>query len=640
MCGVAGFFRRAAGGDAVRAIAGMLRAQTHRGPDGAGLWVNRAVPRPAAFAATPAQLQISEDQGADCALGHNWLAIQDQSRSAGQPMQRGSLTIVFNGEIYNFVELRQALQSLGEEFVTNGDTEVLLAMWTRYGAACLPRLRGMFAFLLYDSADGALWAVRDPFGIKPLYFADNNHGTFFSSEIRAMHAANVVPRRIREGAALASIAGAAHRFGEFDTLYDGVRELPGGHWMRLGPSGRQSQRWYTLPDVTGDLSSDEDCQVLMDGIQESVRVHLRSSRRIATCLSGGLDSSVLVTLVNRQGADAATDCTAFTINTAATSHSEIDLAKQVTGRTSLPHRIFNHQSEISARDAMEMAVAYEVPNHVIGPINQFLLLREIAAQDFTVVLSGEGGDELVSGYTWWFPALLAEIRRRGRTDAARQIELARQQHLAFDAATTNSFDEIFYNPKAWIRAFSGDGVFGVQADALAELPEFRYFIEHDGTWAGFRRRAYETDSIYYLLRQADRLGMWFGLECRVPYTDAQLVETAASLSPELLIRDGYLKYPTRRMNSGIPESVRWCTRKLGFWKTEEARFPWMRELAKPLVLQSDLIRRLLPDLERSWDTARFDQQWRVLQIALLEHCATRSDLSGALSTASIAAAVR
>ncbi|MFN0105593.1 MAG: asparagine synthase (glutamine-hydrolyzing) [Bryobacteraceae bacterium] len=629
MCGIAGFFSRAGSERAVSNVAAMLRAQAHRGPDGAGIWVKSATTVPVSFASTPSQLSLPAVGNADCVLGHNWLAIQDRHRAASQPMRRGPLTIVFNGEIYNFVELREELLARGDEFTTSGDTEVLLAMWKRHGVACLPRLRGMFAFLLHDGGDGSLWAIRDGLGIKPLYFADTSEGLYFGSEIRSFHSAGLLPRRIREGAALASMAGAAHRFAEFDTLYDGIQELPAGYRLHIGPAGRRIERWFELPPIQADLAGDEHCEFLLDAIHDSIRLHLRSTRRIAACLSGGLDSSVLVSLIDRQSSD----CSAFTINSAADSHSEIDLAKQVIAGTGLRHHIFNHQSEIPARDAFEMAVACEVPNHVIGPINQFLLLREIAEKGFAVVLDGHGGDELVSGYSWWFPALIAELRSQGRHDAVREIEAARQRHLPFDAVTTGSYDQIFYNSRAWIRGFSGDGIFGVVPDAVADLPEFRFFIKHDGSWRGFRQRAYSTDTIYYLLRQADRLGMRFGLECRVPFTDAELVRASARLAPELLIRDGYLKYPVRRMNSGIPESVRWCTRKLGFWKTDDARYPWMRETGRSIVLQSETIRRLLPRVEEDWDAARMDQQWRVLQMAVLERCATRGGIDDVLADA-------
>ncbi len=633
MCGIAGFVRRSGAAGGVRDVAAMLRAQRHRGPDGAGIWAWDGRRAAREVAASPALLAVPEGN-AECVLGHNWLAVQDTRRAAAQPMSRGALTIVLNGEIYNFPELRRELEAEGERFETRGDTEVLLAMWMRHGEGCLPRLRGMFAFLLYDAGSEELWAVRDGLGIKPLYWARTERGDYFSSEIRALHAAGAVRRRIREGAALAAMAGAAHRFGEFSTFYEGIEEIPGGYLVRLdGQGGTRRERWFRLPPIVGDLTDDSACARLLEAVDESVAVHLRSSRRVSVCLSGGLDSSTIVSLIGRKAAGE--PVSAFTINTAADSASEIELAREVASRAGVAHRVCNHQKEIGAREVLEMAVAYEVPNHVVGPINQFLLMREIAQADCTVVIDGSGGDELVSGYSWWFPALLAELRARGRHAAIEKIETARRRNMAFDAATTRKFDEIFYNPRAWLRSFSGDGMFGLDLEAVAELPDFQFYAGHDGSWREFRERAYATDTMHYLLRQADRLSMWFGLESRVPFADATLIGVAARLAPELLIRDGYLKYPLRRMKSGIPESVRWCTRKLGFWKTSDERYPWMREVGRAIVLQSEMTRLLLPRVEEDWDAARFDQQWRAVQVALLAECATREDVAGLLSTADL-----
>jgi asparagine synthase (glutamine-hydrolysing) len=400
--------------------------------------------------------------------------------------------------------------------------------------------------------------------------------------------------------------------------------------MRMDAIGRRTEQWYQLPEFTRELNRDEDCDGLLAAIEESVRIHLRSSRRVASCLSGGLDSSTLVQLVGRHLEEAGKNFSAFTINSAHQRDSEVDLAREVTANARLPHQIFDVQTAIPAIDALDMAIAYEIPNHVIGPINQFLLLRQIARTGATVVLDGQGGDELVSGYTWWFPVLVADMRRRGKHAEADSIEAQRPLHLPFDAPTTRRFDQIFYDPEAWLGGFMGKELLGLKLAEVAEQPEFRYYFEHDGSWEGFRQRAYQTDTLHFLLRQEDRLGMRFGLECRVPFVDTEVVRAAARLAPELLIRDGYLKYPLRRMRSGIPESVRWTARKRGFWETAEARFPWMSGLAFQFAMQSTLVPQMFPRLEEDWHTTRSDQQWRILQIALLERCPTRADAEDAL----------
>src|SRR4051812_30311278 len=224
MCGIAGLFGSDSDGRAIACVRAMLRAQAHRGPDGAGLtawdlsgggggggWVS-------SYAAEPAELTEPPVQRAACVLGHNLLAIQDLTPGARQPMLGGGsppdLALAFNGEIYNFVELKAELERQGERFRTRGDTEVLLRLWRRDGAGCLPSLRGMFALAAFDARERRLWLVRDSFGIKPLYYARTPEGLYFASEIRALHACGAVRRALRDSAVVACAAAGINKFGD------------------------------------------------------------------------------------------------------------------------------------------------------------------------------------------------------------------------------------------------------------------------------------------------------------------------------------------------------------------------------------------------------------------------------------------
>jgi asparagine synthase (glutamine-hydrolysing) len=625
MCGIAGFFGELGSVKAVDVVLGILRSQVHRGPDGAGIYARTPNMSQQIFSSSPHLLQRPSLGAATCVLGHNLLAIQDLSAAARQPMRIGPLTIAFNGEIYNFIELRAAMRD-SPCFDTQSDTEVILRLWLEMGIKALDHFRGMFAFLIHDARDDSLTVVRDHFGIKPVYFVRSREGLYFASEMRAFHASGLIRREIRPGAALACCAGAAHRFSEFESLYESVSELPGGYWMRLERGKESIQRYYQLPPPTNESDLDDDCDIFGEALDRSVRMHLRSARRVASCLSGGLDSSTLIALIGRQIDKTREDFTAFTANSVDQAESEVHLAREVAGKAGVDHHVFDWHSEVSPVDALDMALAYEVPNHVIGPINQYQLLQRIAESGAAVVVDGQGGDELLSGYSWFFPTLLADMHRRGKPHLADSIMRERLNHQPFDPATTNSFDRIFYDSDAWLDGFMGSDFLGTPRDAVSKLPEFQFYFAHDGSWASFRERAYTRDTLYFLLRQEDRLGMRFGLEARVPYVDVEVVESAARLASSLLVRDGYLKYPLRRMKSGIPESVRWSTRKRGFWDTSDKRFPWMKELSLCFASQSRLLKSLFPKLEQDWEKTRSDQQWRILQIALLEVCEASSDI--------------
>jgi asparagine synthase (glutamine-hydrolysing) len=629
MCGIAAYFGEQ-NPSATEQLRDMLREQEHRGPDGVGLcaWTRGCKPS-VVYGATWNELPRPEVGPVQCALGHNWLAIQDRSDAARQPMLLGNFGLAYNGEIYNFIELRDELRAQQATFRTSSDSEVLLELWRRLGPAALPRLRGMFAFVLYDAEREELWAVRDPFGIKPLYYALTPQGVYFSSEIRSLHA-GIVKRALRGSAVIASAAAGINKFGHLETLYEDIYELPAGHWLKWTATGSQLRPYYQLPTLTGDLRGEDGISELRDALQESVRLHLRASRRIASCLSGGLDSTNLAWLIGQNRDLAGDEFVAYTICTAQQQDSEVDLATEVTKRAGVKHRIYDSPGAIPASDALEMAVAYEVPNHVIGPINQFLLLRIISGDGAVVVLDGQGGDELVSGYSWYWPVLLKELRNRYE-DVRPWIE-ARSSRLPLSPELTSLFDSMFHDADAWVQAFTEGDFLGVPAHVVRELPEVEYYLAGGGDWCGFREREYYRAELAYLLRQEDRIGMWFGLECRVPYVDRKLVEVAARLAPELLIKDGYLKYPLRQILPDAPQSVRWNTRKRGFWETDMARFPWLAETAKTLAFDSPKLRHLFPALEQRFGTLNTDQLWRLTQIALLERCANRRQVRDLCAT--------
>jgi asparagine synthetase B (glutamine-hydrolysing) len=211
------------------------------------------------------------------------------------------------------------------------------------------------------------------------------------------------------------------------------------------------------------------------------------------------------------------------------------------------------------------------------------------------------------------------------------------QRLPLPPETAAQFDRMFHDVAAWVEAFVWQGEFlSWSRDAIAELPETRYYLHGGGDWAEFRRREYQRAELQYLLRQEDRLGMWFGLECRVPFVDRVLVSHAATLPPETLIRDGYLKHPFRVMLPDMPEQVRWETRKRGFWETDRARFDWLADAGKRLAADSPALRRVFPSLTEKWDTLSFDQHWRLTQLAVNERCATRDGIDDLLHDAGLA----
>jgi len=555
-------------------------------------------------------------------LGHNWLAIMDPVPGSRQPMVRGAFQLVFNGEIYNYIELRQELIAQGESFSTDGDTEVLLALWRRMGPDCLSKLRGMFAFALLDQ-HGVLWLVRDPFGIKPLYWARKDDGIYFASEIRGFHASGILPRRLRPCAVICTASVGINKFGADDTLFEGVHELPAGALMQLGQEQRV-EHYMKWPDLTSNLHGDEGIAALKAAFEESVSLHLRSRRRVASCLSGGLDSTNLVWAIKKQLGNSDSHFKAYTTNTSDEENCEFAMAQKLCREAGVKHELLDFSGPLPMADIVDMVIAYESPVHVIGPINQYLTLRHIAASGASVVIEGQGGDEMMSGFIWFVPLLLKAIGALGIDPAPFRSRL--NERAACTPAIQELYESIFHNIPQWVAAFLGGHDFlGLSAAEIEAMPETQYYLRTTGELADFRDRAIRRTDLQTGLRLEDRLGMWFGLECRVPFLDVEVNRIAAQLHPALLIHDGYLKYPYRMIQPDLPADVRFNTTKRGFWETHPDRYPWMQELSRNLCLESPALRSAFPKLEAGLDQVSFDQRWRLVQIALLERCTTRED---------------
>ena len=625
MCGIAGFFGASSPHAASRVLA-ILQAQAHRGPDGAGL----AAGSWTTYGRDVSALERPGDTPRPCVLGHNWLAIMDPSPGSRQPMVRGPLQLVFNGEIYNYIELREELIAQGESFSTDGDTEVLLALWRRMGPDCLSKLRGMFAFALLDQ-HGVLWLVRDPFGIKPLYWTRKDNGIYFASEIRGFHASGLLPRRLRDSAVICTSAIGINKFGADDTLFEEVHELSPGTLMRV-KDHHHVEHYMRWPNLTSNLHGDEGIAALKAAFEESVTLHLRSRRRIASCLSGGLDSTNLVWAIQKQLGQFGSDFKAYTTNSDDGESSEFALAQMLCREAGVAHEVLNFDGAVPLADIVDMVIAYESPVHVIGPINQYLTLRHIAANGASVVIDGQGGDEMMSGYIWFVPLVLKAIEALGIDPA--QFRSRINERAACSPATQELFESIFHNVPQWVTAFLGGNDFlGVSAADIEAMPETQWYLRSTGELAHFRDKSIRRAELQTLLRLEDRLGMWFGLECRVPFLDVEFNRVAAQLHPALLIHDGYLKYPYRMIQPDLPADVRFNTMKRGFWETHPDRYPWMPKLSRDLCLDSPALRRAFPKLEAGLDQVNFDQRWRLVQIALLERCTTRED--GAALVASL-----
>ena len=504
MCGIAGIFRFDGRPIDASALERMRISTRHRGPDDEGLWSEG----PVGFA-------------------HNRLAIIDLSPAGHQPMRDAATgnIVVYNGEIYNFRELRSDLESEGYAFSSQCDTEVLLLAYRRWGAACLERFIGMFAFAIFDASRRELFLARDRLGIKPLYYFADARQFVFASETKAILQADGVERRIDRHALPELVAFRYLTAGR--TLLRDVRELEPGHQLIVSATGLRAQRWWDVPTAVAgrQLTAINFQERLEEHLQQSVRYRLIADVPVGCALSGGVDSSLVTALA----CEAATSTMrSFTIGFAAAEFDERPWAQTVAQRLGI-----ENYSQVLGEEEFHERLP-RLTWHMDEPINHpnsvgIWLLARLAREKVTVLLSGEGGDELLGGYDRfrrmlrlrhlrtrvpglaWLAPVLARVLR-GRVGRA-AIDLARDPDgiIIWSSA---------FLPSSFVRTLFGSD--GIERAEEYRRPLLRAAPSDDP----INRHLYYELKTYLvsLLMRIDKMCMAHSLENRVPLLDHRVVE--------------------------------------------------------------------------------------------------------------------
>ena len=384
MCGIAGCYQQV---DGQKLVDIMTDRIAHRGPDSRGSWSHESD-----------QLAVH--------LGFRRLSIIDLTSAADQPMTKDGLTLVFNGELYNYRALRAELATRGVTFRTESDTEVVLEAWRAWGPAALGKFRGMFALALADQGTGDLVLARDPLGIKPLYYLPRGGGLVFASELKALVAAAGSELRIEPGALVASML--YYWLPEQRCAIDGVRKLPGGSWARCRQDGTITvEQYWRIADVAAEAAAAEPAD-LRAVIEDSVTAHLVADVPVSSFLSGGLDSSIVTVLAHQANAE----IDAYTITFRPEDHKleampdDAVYARKVASR----YGIKLHEIEISPDIVSMLPRIVDVLDEPIGDpaaINTLLMCEAARDRGVKVILSGMGADELFGGYRKHLACVLA-----------------------------------------------------------------------------------------------------------------------------------------------------------------------------------------------------------------------------------------
>jgi asparagine synthase (glutamine-hydrolysing) len=555
MCGIVAVLQREGGSVDRDLVLSMTRRLVHRGPDDEGTFFDDPV-----------------------GLGFRRLAILDLTSSGHQPMVTpdGSAVLVFNGEIFNYVELRDELRTLGHTFRSTGDAEVLLQSYMEWGTACVERFNGEWAFMIYDRARRVLFGSRDRFGIKPLYRIETPTATLWASEIKALLAFPGYRPAINWDVAADFLRGGNldHTSG---TFFREIEPVPAATAFEV-PLDAAERRWryWSLPAESRTESAHDPAGRFAEIFEDAVRVRLRSDVPVGVCLSGGLDSTAVLCAMARapQRSD---DRSAGPLRAFSYHHDDfnerpyVDATVEEAG-AALQRLLMDHKSLWQLTE--DVIRAHDEPVHTLTAMVGFELMRMIAGAGVTVILNGQGADESLGGYDSYFRDAWYSAVRQGRPLRAwREIR-------RFTAAHGGRAAELFsgvlvhtvkteFRRLGWYRALAR---FRARR-ALRERGWFAGRILEDGSDPGFEpldlrtvlHRSMAREPLPLYLRVEDRNSMAHSVEVRLPLLDYRLIELAFSLDNDWKVRGEWNKYVLREaMRDRIPETVRTRVDKMGF----------------------------------------------------------------------------
>jgi len=501
-------------------------------------------------------------------LLHTRLSIIDLDARADQPFERDGLVISYNGEIYNYLEVKADLETLGHRFKTSSDTEVLVAAWRQWGPDALDRLEGMWAFAIADTQAGTLTLCRDRFGEKPLYLWPRGGILHFASEIKTLAAlAGETPPANRTQVLRYLTLGYKSLYKSGDTFFDGVFELPPSTYLTLtSPDLSQPEFYWQLKHIPRPMSAEDALEEARERLFRSVELRLRADVPVAFCLSGGVDSATLAAIAAKKlGADI--HC--FSIIDADERYDESANITAMVQALGCRHHVTRTSTE-GFFDRMEDIVAYhDAPVATISYYVHSFLSEAIHDAGYKVAVSGSGADELYTGYYDHYSMWLAQMWKRSQIDSTVDFEtLLADWKGGFGAHVQNP---LLQDPMTFVRDPGQRGHITLDQDffeCLLAKPFHEDFEETEFTRELLRNRMMNelfAESIPVLLHEDDGNSMRWSVENRSPFLDRNLAEFLYSVPSEYLIGGGFAKLLLRQSGEGlVPDQVRLDKRKRGF----------------------------------------------------------------------------
>ena len=543
MCGIVGYFGPAADEATLRR---MNDCQQHRGPDGEGSFLDGPV-----------------------GLAHRRLSIIDLAHGQ-QPLTTddGRYTLSYNGEVYNYLDLRTELEAAGRSFATDCDTEVVLQAFAEWGEQAFDRFNGMWGLAIWDAQEQRLTLSRDHFGIKPVYVAQVGDTWLFSSEIKSILASGLYEKKPNDRSIYRYLRFRIHEDGR-ETFFDGIERLEPGEVMTIDAHGVDRHPYTRLREELAELAQEQrpyDDAAAAEyhrRLVESIRLRLQSDVPVGTSLSGGLDSSAVAVVINKllnehdKGAASvgARQNTFSAVFPGSLNDEEkyVDAVLDICQGQVDAHKIKPTADEFKA-DMRDFIRTQEEPLISSGPYAQFQVMRE-ATQHVTVLLDGQGADEMMAGYIPYYFVYLRQLRAQGAKAAAAEL--------------VKSLDVIYRLGRFRLKA-KVKGRKGIPATQLLNSAFARTHADEEFRTEGSNLKLRLIEDLFHnslpsLLRYEDKNTMRFSLEGRVPFLDKEVVKFIFSLSDEAIIKDGWNKRILRDATRGLlPDLINRRRNKIGF----------------------------------------------------------------------------
>lgn len=509
--------------------------------------------------------------GGNFALGHRRLSILDLSAAGHQPMQWKHLWITYNGEVYNYVELRDELKTLGHNFKTGTDTEVILAAYEQWGNDAFARFNGMWSFAIYDGLNNKLVLCRDHFGIKPLYYTHTPQYFLAASEIKQFTVVPGFKSRLNKAAAVNYLVHGLLNYSQ-ETFFLGVKELRPGHYLEYDLSNHSTKlvQWYDINQASSLVA--DSFETAVDKVRhlfsESVRIRMRSDVRVGSCLSGGIDSSSIVSMIHSRhlaNGSFATITSCYNDK----RYDEQEFSDAITDHTKYPAlKVFPNLNDLwNLGDFDKMLYHQDQPIISASHYSEFKVFETARANGIIVMQDGQGSDEYLCGYGEFYIARVKEMIRsldiRGAVKLMRE-KAAHRQH-SFETEVRNFINSALGSPlQHRIKKIIGKSDFPWLSQRWRRLASENQVNFTRSNIRDLSVAEIVYSSIPYQLHSEDRNSMLFSIESRLPFLDPRLVEYCLSLPSSYKIRNGYTKAVLREAVSELPEKISRRKDKMGF----------------------------------------------------------------------------